>query len=236
MLQTWIDQRLEGSTATFSAYVLNRDTATLELTYEMISEREGPSGTASNTQRNVVLAVPQVPKVLSVIQMDLKTEDRFQIVLRVFKGQQLLALDTLSNGRPSTQLSNTSSVQKAKPPPTSGPTQSSDELEIDGLIIDETRTKIGRDFYDMFYRGWIPPANVKDYIVVVKELPSRGRVARVSIFVNEEEVSRRVIQARADMIETQVGYAIRHINRHFANKVSVRKELEDEDQQGSGIF
>ena len=25
------------------------------------------------------------------------------------------------------------------------------EIEIDGLLVDDTKTKIGRDFYDMFY-------------------------------------------------------------------------------------
>ncbi len=31
------------------------------------------------------------------------------------------------------------------------------DIEIEGLIVDQTQTKIGHDFYDLFYSNWQPP-------------------------------------------------------------------------------
>lgn len=35
------------------------------------------------------------------------------------------------------------------------------DMEVDGLIMDETITKVGRDFYDLFYSSWSTPMNAK---------------------------------------------------------------------------
>ncbi|MEL7021767.1 MAG: CsgE family curli-type amyloid fiber assembly protein, partial [Bacteroidota bacterium] len=75
------------------------------------------------------------------------------------------------------------------------------DLEIDGLIIDETRTKIGRDYYELFYAKWAPPAEAKNYTIRIKELPSRGRGAQIQVFVNDEKLIHRNLQPRVEMIE-----------------------------------
>ena len=58
-------------------------------------------------------------------------------------------------------------------------------LEINGLIIDKTRTKMGRDFYQLFYTAWEAPNTKTDYIITISEQPSKGRGSRVFVYVNE---------------------------------------------------
>ena len=109
-------------------------------------------------------------------------------------------------------------------------------ITIDALIIDDTRSKMAHDFYDLFYRKWVAPAEASDFIIYVKELPSRGRVARVALFVNDDEVIQRMLSPRFDVIEQQVDLCIRVLDRHLKNKASVREQLDQEDTMGNGIF
>ncbi len=46
-------------------------------------------------------------------------------------------------------------------------------LEIDGLLIDETKTKSGRDFYEYFYKDWTAPIGAKNYTIYITEKPYR---------------------------------------------------------------
>lgn len=130
--------------------------------------------------------------------------------------------------------------QPSAPPP---PTKARDrviapqeDIGIDGLIIDETRTKMAHDFYDLFYRKWIAPPGVADFIIYVRELPSRGRIARVALSVNDEVVLQRNLSPRFELLEEQVNLAIRVLTNHLRRKESVKQQLGQEDTSGSGIF
>lgn len=47
------------------------------------------------------------------------------------------------------------------------------DIEIDGLLFDETKTKIGGDFYNYFYTGWQAPPDAKNYAIFISEKPYR---------------------------------------------------------------
>ncbi len=111
-----------------------------------------------------------------------------------------------------------------------------EEIGIDGLIIDETRSKMAHDFYDLFYRKWIPPQGVSDFIIYIRELPSRGRISRVAMAVNDDIILQRNLSPRYDLLEQQVNLAIRVLTRHLKKKESVKDQLGNEDAMGSGIF
>ncbi len=139
-------------------------------------------------------------------------------------------------------------VDGAKPPTASIPHTSTasnspdrivapdESIGIDGLVIDDTRTKMAHDFYDLFYRKWIAPQSARDFIIYVKELPARGRLARVAIVVNDDEVIQRILSPRADVVEQQVDYSIRALTRHLEKQAQVKDQLGQEDVMGSGIF
>ncbi len=111
-----------------------------------------------------------------------------------------------------------------------------EEIGIDGLIIDETRSKMAHDFYDLFYRKWIPPQGVTDFIIYVREVPSRGRISRVAMAVNDDIILQRNLSPRYDLLEQQVNLAIRVLTNHLKKKESVKDQMGNEDAMGSGIF
>ncbi len=62
------------------------------------------------------------------------------------------------------------------------------QLAIDGMVIDETLTKHGRDFYDVFYTEWSAPEEAYNYTIRIKEQPGRGRRTIIAVHVNDQIV------------------------------------------------
>ena len=110
------------------------------------------------------------------------------------------------------------------------------DMEIDGLIMDETRTKVGRDFYDMFFSIWIAPKKVKNYKVVIKEMVTPGLANEISVLVNESLVFKQKVQPRYDILEQMTKYANQRVVQYLYNDKKMKAQLGGDDQQGSGIF
>ncbi|MCT4604422.1 MAG: curli production assembly/transport protein CsgE [Marinifilum sp.] len=113
---------------------------------------------------------------------------------------------------------------------------SSMDMEIDGLIMDETITKVGKDFYDMFYSGWSAPKNAKNYTITIKEMVLPGLATQVTVLVNDTKVFERKVQPRYDILEEMSGYALQQTGRYLTNYEKMKSQLDGDDQSGSGIF
>lgn len=111
-----------------------------------------------------------------------------------------------------------------------------DNLEIDGLILDETRSKIARDFYDIFYKKWVAPIKASNYTILIKELPSRGRGAQIAVYINDDELFQRFVPPQQETIELVANFAIRQVRYQLQKSVDVQNAIENEDAKGSGLF
>ena len=59
---------------------------------------------------------------------------------------------------------------------------------VNGIVLDETRSKTGRDFYNAFYDEWSKSQGVENSVVRVAEKPGPGMVSIVYVEVNYEEI------------------------------------------------
>lgn len=109
-------------------------------------------------------------------------------------------------------------------------------LMINGLIVDETVTKVGRDFYELFYSQWQAPSSKQSYLIFVREQPQPGMGSRVSVFLNDTELFAQPLQPRYELIEAYAEYAVRLVRQYMADYQRMVRELDNDDQQGSGIY
>jgi curli production assembly/transport component CsgE len=79
--------------------------------------------------------------------------------------------------------------------------------EIEGLVMDQTITKVGHDFYDAFYSIWEAPAEAGDFTIIIHEKPARGTSTLISVEVNESELLELPLQPKAEVIEETASYA-----------------------------
>jgi len=112
----------------------------------------------------------------------------------------------------------------------------SEDFGLGGLVVDETFSKIGHDFYDLFYSNWESPKNVKDYTITISEKPLPQLGTQITIKVNDTPVFQRFIQPRYEIIQemAQQGLAVSY--SYLENYKKIQKELQGEDMSGTGIF
>ncbi|MFC5270408.1 CsgE family curli-type amyloid fiber assembly protein [Adhaeribacter terreus] len=109
-------------------------------------------------------------------------------------------------------------------------------FEIDGLLIDETLTKTGHDFYDIFYSSWEAPEQVNNYTVRIIERPLRGRGFQIIVAVNDVEIIEENLQPRYDMLEAAALNAVESTRGYLLNYENLKNQIDSDDQQGTGLF
>ncbi|MDN3202736.1 CsgE family curli-type amyloid fiber assembly protein [Algoriphagus sediminis] len=110
------------------------------------------------------------------------------------------------------------------------------ELEIDGLVIDQTKTKSGREFYDLFFRDWNPPQGANNYSIFIVEKPFRLNQTFIEISINETRVYQSFLQPRYDFIENMAKESIASTAYYLAQYEEILRQLGGEDTSGTGIY
>ena len=88
-------------------------------------------------------------------------------------------------------------------------------LEIDGMVHDETRSKVGREFYGQFYSEWEAPPQARNYSIRVMEAPGPNPGTMVFIEVNQEVVFRFQLQPSDNRLEDAGKYAVQRTYQHL---------------------
>lgn len=109
---------------------------------------------------------------------------------------------------------------------------------LDGMVIDQTLTRSGRDFYELFYNQWEAPYNTDNYTIEIKEVPGRGIGigTRILVLINDVEIFTAPIQPNYDIIESTAKYATIVTFEYLEKERNVQLDLIEEDQMGNGIF
>ena len=111
------------------------------------------------------------------------------------------------------------------------------ELEVSQLVIDNTFSKAGNDFQQLFNQTWTwPPQQAGVFIITFAVRPSFLNSTVVEVSINELKVFESFLQPRYEIIEQTVNQAIAVTAQYILNYEEVVKELGGEDLSGSGIY
>ena len=254
MIQLWFEESLEGGKLTISVNFLSEaeDLTVLEYDFEIWHEIKSADDSIHGS-KGEFLAVQNLAIPLATKTINLEKSEPLMFIIRIFQVDQLITSKQY-NWNPKNKITPQKAItpvaiqpatQSIPKPPVANQlskvadkkTFAGDDFEIQGLIIDETRTKLGRDFYEIFFRKWIPPQNAgDDFIIKIKELPSFGRFARVTVEVSDHKLSERSLNPRIDIIELQANASIREARNYLSARSRLSSDLENEDTLGSGIY
>ncbi|WP_128547010.1 CsgE family curli-type amyloid fiber assembly protein [Larkinella soli] len=108
-------------------------------------------------------------------------------------------------------------------PQASAQTEPAPETTDGFLLLDQTRTKTGRDFYDLFFKHWSArqadsdtletPLPVErhppdDAVLLIEELPSPGTGNLIRISLDDRPVWQRFVPARYEALEGEAAEAV----------------------------
>ena len=109
-------------------------------------------------------------------------------------------------------------------------------LEISGLVVDQTITKLGRDFYELFYTQWEAPAGIEEYTIIISERPGRTNTTLVAVRVNDEDLMEMPLQPSFDLTQEAVVGALGTVQEYLQQQRNLSRQLEKEDRGGSGLY
>ena len=109
-------------------------------------------------------------------------------------------------------------------------------VEIEGLIVDQTITKVGHDFYDIFYTQFEAPAGSGEYVVTITEKPARGTSTLISVNVNDTDLLEMPLQPKPEYIEAAAAEAVSTAVGHLQQSNSLSRQLEKGAKQPLEVF
>lgn len=110
------------------------------------------------------------------------------------------------------------------------------DLEIGEMVFDETITKVGRDFYELFFNTWSNPTQIKDFSITVQERPMPGVGTQITVLIDDFELVKQFIRPNQEMIEMLAEYTVGRATQYLVNYQEIQAQLQSADQTGTGIF
>ncbi|HLV24065.1 MAG TPA: curli-like amyloid fiber formation chaperone CsgH [Moheibacter sp.] len=98
-------------------------------------------------------------------------------------------------------------------------------LFIEGLVVDETKTKFGKDFYDNFFTAYNQYPQKYKFIILISEMPYRGQTSIIQLKIDQEVIYEFYSNPNEEYSKYQVGMALRAIAKYAEDKEKIKQEF-----------
>lgn len=197
------------------AIVTNNTPTYVELNYLLISIKKGENGNLSNNKQSGKFSInPGETKSLSEINVGLENKDALKafLYIRDEQTQKLISKDSLEINQ---NFFNKKISQVEK----------EDAFELKGLTIDDTKTKVGRDFYDLFYIQYSQIPDKSTSSIKISELPARGTSGQINIEIDDKVIYSFITNPSEDYLMEQLAYTLRYIKEYNIRKNLIKNEF-----------
>jgi curli production assembly/transport component CsgE len=107
---------------------------------------------------------------------------------------------------------------------------------LSGLVMDNTLSKMGYEFYRYFNDKWNPPEMKKSFTVYIYEKPAPGIGNIVTVKINYEQIFKGKLAPRPGAVKKTAQRALKQSKNYVENYKRVSKQLEGKDMKGTGIY
>ncbi|SHF23543.1 curli-like amyloid fiber formation chaperone CsgH [Chryseobacterium vrystaatense] len=214
-----VNARIESSVLEnqikLKAVVTNNTAVYKELNYLLISIKKGNAGNLSNNQQSGKFSInPGEVKVLSEINVNLEAKDALKVFLYVRdeETRKLITKDSLEL--------NTDLFKKK-----TAKVEEDAVFELKGLTIDDTKTKVGKDFYDLFYIQYSQIPDKSSGAITISELPLRGTSGQISIQIDDKVIYSFMTNPNEDYLKEQLAASLKYIKEFNTKKNLIKNEF-----------
>ena len=102
-------------------------------------------------------------------------------------------------------------------------------VEIDGLLLDQTKTRSGHDFFCRFSSCWENPDGTDSYNIVIMENASPQWGSMVGIKVNDMVVFQSLLKPRDADIRDTAAKAIERVQDYVRTSIKDGRKLNEDD-------
>ncbi|AZA85136.1 hypothetical protein C1637_07700 [Chryseobacterium lactis] len=197
------------------AVIVNNTAVYKELNYLLIAIKKSNDGNLSNNRQSGKFSVnPSEVKVLSEINVNLGSKDALKAFLYIKdeETQKLIAKDSL-------ELNNDLFKKKV------AKVEEDAVFELKGLTIDDTKTKVGKDFYDLFYIQYSQLPDKSSSAITISELPLRGTSGQINIQIDDKIIYSFMTNPSDDYLQEQLAASLKYIKEFNARKNLIKNEF-----------
>ncbi len=196
--------------------LVNNNTSTYqELNYLLISIKKGAGGNLSNNKQSGKFSInPNESKSLSEMSVNLEKGDALKafLYIRDEETQKLIAKDSLE-------------INQDFFKQTVGVVEKEEAFELSGLTIDDTKSKIGKDFYDLFYIQYNQIPDKSNSAITITELPARGTSGQINIQIDDKVIYSFMTNPSEDYLKEQLDFTLRYIKDFNSRKNLIKNEF-----------
>ncbi|MEN4760036.1 CsgE family curli-type amyloid fiber assembly protein [Chryseobacterium sp. C39-AII1] len=210
-----IENEIVENQIKLKAVVTNNTPIYKELNYLLVSIKKTSSGNLSNNQQSGKFSInPNEVKTLSEININYEKNSALKAFLYIKdeETQKLITKDSLEINHDLFRRK----VSKV---------EEDVVFELKGLTIDETKSKVGKDFYDLFYIQYSQQPDKSNSAITVSELPGRGTNGQINIQMDDKIVYSFMTNPSEDYLKDQVTNTFKYIKEFNAKKNLIKNEF-----------
>ncbi len=233
VLQGSITYEVKGEDIILKAQAENTTTDEVIISYDffLTGTDKNNNALSSNQSAQAKLSGGEV-KELATTRAVLAEVEEFEAVLLLYFQDVLMDADTLAYSAGKQKQAPEAEFEEDISQEVDFEGQESG-FEFGGLIIDNTRTRAGRELYDLFYSGWEAPSGAGDFYIKLEEFPGRGRITRLVVWLDDERVVEANLQPNYDYLEGLADYVNSRLRSLLIRRAETGDNLEEELQ---GIY
>lgn len=178
----------------------------------------------TNKQEGRFVLEPGVKKNLSNTSINVNEKDRTIILLLVYENEKIIGKDRkVLNGiegeddevKNLLKSSGYEDVKKTE----------EDGFILKGVVIEDTKTKAGNDFYDMFYSSYLTNNINGEKIVKIEERLAIGNTTQINVLVGDEVVVRFFVNPRTQYLKSMADNSIYRVNAYFQRMKDTKDQI-----------
>ena len=232
-LRGQIAYELEGEDIVLKAQAKNTTGDEIILSYDFfLTGTDKKNNSVSNNQDGQAKIGPEENKTLVSVRIALEGLKEFEAVLLLYYEDILMDADTLAYSAEKQQQEPEEQFEEDISQEVDYEGQESG-FELGGFVIDNTRTRAGRELYDLFYSKWEAPAGAGDFFIKLEEFPGRGRITRLVAWLDDDKIVEANLQPNYDYLEGLADYLNSRFSSILRQRAEAGENLNDELQ---GIY
>jgi hypothetical protein len=162
------------------------------ISYKLVVLKKNKSETnkSNNAQDGRVTLEPMQKVSLSKTQVNANKDDQINIALFIYdEDNTVIGKDKVVIGNDVKVESNVGSLKPK------------DGLEMIGIVSNETKTKLGNDFYDLFYKEYNKLKISSPKIISIQEELTFGRTTKITVNVDGEVIDEFITKPDEEFLE-----------------------------------
>ncbi|MDY8134291.1 CsgE family curli-type amyloid fiber assembly protein [Aquimarina sp. 2201CG5-10] len=152
-------------------------------------------------------------KELSKAFINVEKNDKIVVLLLVYEEDEIIGKHRIAFNENTTKESETEEESL------------NDGIELRGIVIEETKTKPGRDFYEFFYNSYSLNQINGSKVVGVYEKLSFGRTTIIQVKISDNVIHEFIGKPDLEYLEQMSKVAIRKVFKYFKDLKNQKKDI-----------